>query len=228
MNLAIRLKSAFIALFAIIAIILTGCGGGSSGQNGDTTLKAALCPGKLSFENGSSENILFASARGSGVSTGWVENQTGNKTGDNLSYVRSANAYETMIRGSKTPLTTQNYTLKYFVGSEQFTLKKDQISWVGIPDFFSTPTTPTWDSSFKRLTVNLPGVSGGNASYYLRLYYAASPDTIYEQSSPQSGGLITMQVNIPDDYLIMLIADVIEKDQVIATTRHVFKEMSLK
>lgn len=211
-----------------LLLILSGCGGGSGKDANDGPVQAYLCRGKLSFENGDNENILFASAKGSGVTGGWIENQAGTKIGENLKYKPAASTYETMIRQKVNPLNENSYTFKYYVGSEQFSIKKDQLSWVGTPDFITAPTSPTWDSTFKNLSVSLPAVSGGSASYYVRLYYAVSPDTLYDQSPSQSGGLITMRVNQGDDYVVMLVADIIENEQVVATTRHVFSAMELK
>ncbi len=219
-----------IITFVFISFLLSliGCGGGGSSNADNGPVQASFCRGKLSFENADSENILFASAKGSGVTGGWIENQAGTKIGENLKYKTAASAYETMIRQKVNPLNEGSYTFKYYVGSEEFSIKKDLLSWVGTPDFQTAPTPPTWDSSFRNLSVSLPAVSGGSASYYVRLYYAVSPDTLYDQSQPQSGGLITMQVNVADDYLVMLVADIIENDQVVATTRHVFSAMALK
>lgn len=229
-NMEYKMKNFKYSLFALSAILIisfvaTGCGGGGS-KSDDSTISAALYPGKLTYENGGEENILFASVKGSGISDGWIENQNGVKTGNNLVYNRPANAYEIMLSSKNTALPAGTWVLKYFVGSEQFEQKKQNLSWTTLPGFLNMPA-PTWNSEFKRLSLQLPSVNGGNPAFYLRLYYADSPATMFEESSPQSGGLITMQINFPGDYLIMLVADFKENDQTVSTARHVFSVMTL-
>lgn len=217
-----------ITLFPLLVATIGCGGGGSSSDNTDVkTLRPTLCPGTLSFEDGGSENILLAAVKGNGVE-GWVENIANKQIGDKLTYQPVGRISETMIRHTQTSLGENTYILKYFANSESFELKKEQISWVGTPGFFSAPTPPTWDGNFRRLTVNLPSVSGGMASYYVRLYDAAVPRMFTAESFVQHGGLVNMYVYRPGTYLVMLIADIIENGQVVGTARHLFSEMLLE
>ncbi len=216
-----------ITILAAIALSV-GCAGGGSSENTDpANLQATLCPGQISYQNGGVEKIIFASVNGGGVSTGWVENQTGTKIGNNLAYVQGVNSYETVLSEKSLAIPEGNYSLKYFVGSEELTFKRDQMSWTTLPGF-NSPFAPTWDPTFKRLSVQIPTVSRGQAKFYVRLYFANAPDVLYDQSSTQDAGIITMGINQANDYTIVLFADFIENGQIVSVARHVFQSMSLR
>lgn len=216
----------FLIFTALLTLVFqSGCGGGGGGKSDISGIVANLIPGRLTYENGGEENILFASVKGNGISDGWIENQTGVKTGGNLSYNRPANAYEITLSNARTALPAGTWTLKYWVGSEQFELKKTNVSWTTLPGFTNS-STPAWNASSKLLSLNIPSVNGSNPSFYFRLYHAAT-GSIADESLPVSGGLLTMQVNFPDDYIVMLVADFKENDQVVSTARHIYPVTSL-
>jgi len=223
------LKCRLIFLFAIISVLIlqAGCGGGGGGKSDVAGIVASLIPGRLTYENGGEENILFASVKGSGISDGWIENQTGVQTGNKISYNRPANAYEVTLSDKNTALPAGTWTLKYWVGSEQFELKKNNLSWTTLPRFLNSSSL-SWNSSSKMLSLIMPSVNGGNPSFYFRLYHAAQPSVMFDESTPQQGGLLTMQVNFPGDYLVMLVADFKENDQIVSTARHLYPLMELK
>ncbi|MDD2997796.1 MAG: hypothetical protein EOM80_00185 [Erysipelotrichia bacterium] len=212
-------------LFLIItlSIFLTGCGGGNGGSNDASNLTATLCPGRLSYENAGSENILFASVNSSGVS-GWIENQNEIKMpNSDLKPNNAANTSEITLKSVPDGI----YNLVYYAGSEQLKLQKT-ISWTTLPDFPTAPSTPAWDSSSQRLTVNFSGIAAGNVSYYLRLYYGVSPDSMYYQTDKISGGgTLSMHVGQSGDYTPILVADIIENSQTAGTVRYIFSTMSL-
>jgi hypothetical protein len=215
--------AAFLIMLSVFVCFgLCGCGGGGGKNSDNGEVRAALSPGIIQLENGGSKNILVATVKGAGVSGGWVENQTGNKVGSNLSYTGFSNTYETVIEN----LPNGNYSLKYFLGSDQYELSKNMISWTALPVFLTTPTA-SWNSSSRVLSINLPNVSGSNPSFFVRLYNNFT-GTLYDESQPQNAGLITMQVNsVQAEFRIVLLVEFIENDQVSSTLRYVFEPMQL-
>ncbi|HNX76446.1 MAG TPA: hypothetical protein PLM07_02685 [Candidatus Rifleibacterium sp.] len=213
----------FYAVVCILAltgmVTLCGCGGGGSGDSGGgSALNSGICAG-FKYQGSEKKNIIFARVNRSGV-TGYIENANGAKVSGNLVSNSQANTSEIMMETS----TIGTYKLVYFDNSERFEITRD-LSWTTIPDFSTVPSPPVWTSS-SMLTVNYSSVNAGNASYYLRLFYSYSPDTMYQQtSSSPGGGVISMNINADGAFIPVLVADVIENDQLTGTVRYFFDEV---
>lgn len=202
-------------------LLVTGCGGGGSGGDGSTaTLKPGMCAG-FKYQGSEKKNIIFATVNRSGV-TGHIETNTGAKLpGSDLVSNSQANTSEVMLESS----TIGTYKFVYFENSERFELSKD-INWTTIPDFSAVPADPVWVTS-SMLSVNYSPVNAGSANYYLRLFYSYSPNTMYQQTSVSpGGGVISMSVNTTGNFIPVLIADVIESDQLASTVRYFFGEVT--
>jgi hypothetical protein len=209
----------FISLCIIIA---TGCGGGGGGDSVNAVdLKPGFCAGFKYQESGGKKNIILAVINRAGVS-GHIENSTGTTLpGSNLVSNSQANTSEIMVEAT----LAGTYKFVYYIGSERFEVTRD-IQWTTIPDFTSVPQTPFWTSP-SQLSVTYSAINAGNASYYLRLFYAESLNTMYQQtSSSPGGGVLTMNVNVTGNFVPVLIADAYENDQLSSTVRYIFNPIS--
>ncbi len=213
---------ALVCLLALTGMIaLCGCGGGGSSENGGgSSLTSGICAG-FKYQGSEKKNIILARVNRSGVA-GYIENANGAKVpGSDLVSNSQANTSEIMVETS----SIGTYKLVYFDNSERFEITRD-LSWTTIPDFSTVPSPPVWTTS-SMLTVNYSSVNAGNASYYLRLFYSYSPNTMYQQTtSSPGGGVISMNINVNGAFIPVLVADVIENDQLTATVRYFFDEVA--
>ncbi len=214
--------TAVILIFIMVGILfVTGCGGGG-GSNDDSaaTLQPGLCAG-FKYQGSEKKNIIFAAVNRSGI-TGHIETTTGAKLpGSDLVSNSQANTSEVMLENA----TIGTYKFVYFVNSERFEISKD-ISWTTIADFSAVPADPTWTTN-SMLSVTYSAVNAGNVNYYLRLFYSYSPNTMYQQTSTSpGGGVLSMNVNTTGNFIPVLVADVIENDQLASTVRYFFAEVS--
>jgi len=205
-------------------LMLVGCGG--SGGGGDINIadiRATLCPGYKYQENGGRQEIIFASINRANI-TGWIENSLGNKVGGSDLVTNSqANTSEITLSTS----LVGSYKLVYYVNSEKFEFARD-VQWTTIPDFTTAPQPPVWNSASRQLSVSYSATSAGVANYYLRLFYAALPDRMYQQTSTSpGGGVLSMHVNQSDIYTPVLVAEAVEGDRVSSVIHYIFSAMPL-
>ena len=224
MNNILRMNVLLIAAI-ILSSMLIGCGGGGGGNNTDpSTMVATLCDGTITNENSGEQNILFAAVKGAGSGvSGWVEDQNGKKIAD-LTYVSAANAQEVTLSAANQPLTPGKYTLRYTVNTETFTITKD-LNWgAALPRFETAPPPPT--VSNRIISVGPVSVNSSTASYYLRVYSGVS-DFLYSESTPVPGGVLSEYLPATgNQYSIMVVADVVENSQIVATARYLFAPAS--
>jgi hypothetical protein len=209
----------------ILSPLLIGCGGGSGGSNTDpATMVATLCAGTLTKENSGEQNILYAAVKGAGSGVaGWVEDQNGKKIAV-LSYVSAANAQEVTLTSANYALAPGKYTLHYTVNTETFSVTRD-LNWgAALPRFQTAPAPPTVNNRI--ISVGPVSVNSGTASYYLRTYSGIS-DFLYSESAAVPGGVLTEYLPAGDNqYSIMVVADVVENGQTVATARYLFAAAS--
>lgn len=228
MELYMKNLSLFSMFLMVAGVFLTslmvGCGGGGGGNTDPATLVATLCAGTLTNEDSGEQNILFASVKGGGSGiTAWVEDLNGNRVA-NLSYVSAANAQEVTLSAATKPLTPGKYTLYYSVNTETFSVSRD-LNWgAALPRFQTAPAAPALNSFNRTVTVNSVLVNSGTASYYLRVYSAISADNLYVESTPVPGGDLSEYLSGNyDEFRIMVVADISEGGQVVATARYLYK-----
>ncbi len=216
-----KLSLVLLATAILLTCLLTGCGGGSKGNTDPATLIATLCEGTITYQDSNEQNILFASVKGggSGVS-GWVEDQNGKKIA-NLSYISAVNSQEVTLTAAKAALAPGKYTLHYTVNTETFSISRDLKWGAALPRFQTTPAPPTLND--RTISVGPVSVTSGIASYYLRLYSAISSDHLYSQSTPTPGGVLSEYISGSNNqYRIMVVADISEGGQIVATARYLF------
>jgi hypothetical protein len=229
MELHMKIKTTISILLlmagAFMTMALTGCGGGGGGENTDpASMVATLCAGTLTYQDSGEQNILFAAVKGAGSGvSGWVEDQNGKKIA-NLSYVSAANSQEATLTAANTPLTPGKYTLYYSVNSETFSVSRT-LNWgAALPRFQSMPNPPEWNPTNRTVSVAPVTVTPGIAAYYLRVYSAISYDYLYTQSTPVPGGVLSEYLSSSNNqFRIMVVADVSEGAQIVATARYFFK-----
>lgn len=210
-----------LAFIGITTFFAAGCGGGGSDNVSAADLKPGFCAGFKYQESGGKENIILAVVNRSGI-TGFIENSTGSKLpGSDLVSNSQANTSEIMLSAA----APGSYKFVYYIGSERFEVNKE-ISWTTIPDLTAVPQAPDWLTS-SQLSVTYSAVNAGNASYYLRLFYSESLNTMYQQTSSSPGaGVLSMNVNVSGNFVPVLVADVFENNQLSSTVRYIFKTVS--
>lgn len=210
----------FLLLCGLSLLVMTACGGGGGDKADPASLTPVLCAGTITYQDSGEQNILFAAVKGGGSGiSGWVENPDGKKIAE-LAYVSAANAHEATLSAANTPLTPGKYTLYYTAGTETFTVSKNLEWGAALPRFLTVPPPPTYDNRI--LSVGPVEINSGTASYYLRVYSAVS-DYLYSESTAVPGGVLTEYLSGSNDqYRIMVIADVIENNQIVATARYRF------
>ena len=218
-----KLKYQILFLLLVSFLLLSGCGGGGSGGSVDpTSLVATLATGKLSVEGSATKDILFASVGGSGVTGGWIEDVNGNKlAGSDLVYENTTSRYEVILQRPLNGFPAGSYILKYFVNSETLELKRDGLDWVNASQFLPAPPPPSLNPTNRLLTVSYQPVNGSSVRYFLRIYSAIT-GTLYRETIPTNGLVITESITFPGEYRVVLNAEVLENGQVVSTARHNF------
>lgn len=230
MELSMKFKSIFSILLliagALLATAQTGCGGGGGESSDPASMVATLCAGTIAHQDSGEQNILFAAVKGAGSGvTGWVEDQNGKRIA-NLSYVSAANSQELTLSAATTALTPGKYTLYYSVNTETFSVSRNLDWGAALPRFQTAPAPPDWNPANRIISVGPVSVNSGTAAYYLRVYSAVS-DYLYTQSTPVPGGVLSEYLSSTDsEFRIMVIADVSEGGQIVATARYFYKAAS--
>lgn len=207
------------------SLLIIGCGGGNDNGESFEGLEVVLAPGKITGENSGTKDLLFASVRGTGIAGGRVEDNNGKELGD-LVPINQTGAYEFVQELPEGGFIGGQYTLIYHQNADTFE-KKKTLTWGTLQPFTPAPTTPDWDSNTKRLTLNyslLP--AGGTVNYHLRLYSDLS-DNLIRQSPKIQGPMIVEHVPSARKYRILLVAEVLENNEVVSTIRHVFSTRDL-
>ena len=219
--------SILLSLAAIVfAPLLIGCGGGGGGSNTDpAAMVPTLCAGTITYQDSGEQNILFAAVKGAGSGvSGWVEDQNGKKIAV-LSYVSAANAQEVTLTSANYALAAGKYTLHYTVNTETFSISRE-LNWgAALPRFQTVPAPPTVSNNI--ISVGPVDVNSGTASYYLRIYSGISSGYLYSESAPIPGGVLSEYLPATDNqFSIMVVADVVENSQTVATARYLFTAAS--
>lgn len=215
-----KIIKSFTAIFAcmLVAVLLvSGCGGGGgSGETSVVDIRPSLCPG-IRYEPADEKNMIFASVNRAGI-TGYIESADGKKVaGSDLVSNSQANSSEIMVISN----TPGNYRLVYYVNSERYEITRE-IQWTTLPSLVSPPLHE-WQSANKTLTVTHSGLTNGLGTFYLRLFYSVSLNTMYYQTSASQGNSPLMtRVTSPGDYVPVYVADIIEGDQLKGTLRYNF------
>ena len=207
----------FICMLGAV-LLISGCGGGGGGdgETGVVDIRPSLCPG-IRYETADEKNIIFASVNRSGI-TGYIETVNGTKVaGSDLVSNGQANTSEIMVLNN----TPGTYRFVYYVNSERYEITRE-IQWTTLPGIKGTPI-PEWRADNKTFTVTHSGLTNGLGSFYLRLYYSVSLNTMYYQTSTSQGNspLVT-RVSSAGDYVPVYVADIIEGDQLKGTLRYIF------
>lgn len=218
-----RFKVIFLWFTAAALLLLSGCGGSGSGGSADpASLIATLATGKLTVDGGATQDILFASVGGAGVAGGWIEDVNGNKlAGSDLVMENTTGRYEVMVARASNGFAAGTYVLKYFVNSETLEYKRENLDWVNAAQFVPAPSTPSWNPTNNILTVGYQPVNGSSVRYYLRIYSAIT-GTLYRETIPTNGLVITENISFPGQYRVVLTAEVLENDRVVSTAKHNF------
>lgn len=208
-----------LLILSLITPLLTGCGGGGGGASTDpASLVATIATGKLSIEGGEIKDTLSASVGGGGVAGGWIEDQTGNKlAGSDLVMENTVGRYEVMLQRGQGGFPAGTYVLKYFVNGETLELKKENLQWTTAAQFLPAPAAPDFTNGI--LTLSYQPVSGSSVRYYARIYSAIT-GTLYRETIPTSGLVITENISFPGQYRVVLHAEVIENGQTVSIARH--------
>ncbi len=211
----IKSFSTIFICMLIAVLLVSGCGGGG-GETSVIDIKPSLCPG-IRYETSDKKNMIFASVNRSGI-TGYIETINGTKlAGSDLVSNGQANTSEIMVITN----TPGNYRLVYYVNSERYEITRE-IQWTILPDLVSPPLQE-WQSANQTLTVTHSGLTNGLGTFYLRLFYSVSLNTMYYQTSNSQGNSpLMMRVTSPGDYVPVYVADIIEGDQLKGTLRYIF------
>ncbi len=212
-----------LIIIALIALSSAGCGGGGGSDAVDpATLVATLATGKLSTDGAGNQDILFASVGGSGVSGGWIEDVNGNKiAGSDLAMENTTSRYEVLMQRGEGGFTAGTYVLKYFVNGEALTYKRENLQWTTAAQFQTAPDPLNWNAINRLLTVSYNPVNGANVRYFLRIYSAVT-GSLYRETQPTNGFMITETISFPGEYRVVLNAEVLENGLVVSTAKHNF------
>ncbi len=211
-------------LGAVILLALVGCGGGGGGGGGATggALELALVPGKMTQEGSSNMDVLFATAKGTGVSGGWIENQQGVKIpGSDLSFESVTGRYERLLTRPTDGFPTGTYVLKYLHGGETKEYRPNPLSWTVLPRFPSAPVK-MWDSFTRYLTVQFSSIPGASVRYFLRMY---NPNSGLLRKETFDTTASEIREYVPDigDMQVMLVGDIREGGVLKARILHFFQ-----
>lgn len=220
----VKVFSCFMLLFCILLPL--GCSSGGSGSSLDG-LDASLASGKISWEDGGVEDLLFARVEGSGISDAVIEDRNGREIAK-LDYFSQISTHEAAVRRNEGGFSSGEYTLRYFKGSEEFT-RTVNLSWTSAPSFDPAPRTPDWNTESGLLEVDYESILGGSdVRYYIRGFRGTRSDIISFESAKTSSSKIVESIMPRDEYRIILYADVREGNRIVAHSRHVFNSMSLR
>ncbi|RCK79147.1 MAG: hypothetical protein OZSIB_0261 [Candidatus Ozemobacter sibiricus] len=181
-----------------------------------------LVPGKMTQEGSSDMDILFASAKGTGISGGWIENQQGVKLpGSDLLFESVTGRYERLLTRTTDGFPPGTYVLKYLQGGETKEYKPHPLSWTVLPRFPSAPVK-MWDAFSRTLTVQFSPIPGAAVRYFLRLY---NPNTgvLRKETFDTAGTEIREYVPDSGELQVMLVGDIREGDSLKARILHFFQ-----
>jgi len=212
-----------VALLCVL-LCITGCGGGSSSSS-STSFEVYNVAVKIAQENSGETDGIFASARGSGITGGWLETANSVKiTGSDLVMENVTGAYETFMARASGGYPSGEYSLAYLDGGETKRLVKS-LDWTIIPKFPSSPTL-SWDSSSKFLTVNFSSLPSGSAKYLLRLYNSDT-GSLRRETYETVGNEIREYVSQAGNYKVLLIGNVYESDALKSKAVYIFQNITL-
>lgn len=214
-------KKTFIYLLLFITGIL-GCGGSSGDSTDSMYTTANLCVGKKSYEGGTINDVLYAVVGGTGITGGWIEDNTGNKlSGSDLQLENLTGKYQTVIEKSAGTILGGTYILKYFINGEVNELKIDNMLWTNAPQFNPAPNPPEYNPIGRSVTVRYQPVSGSNVRYFLRIFSVAT-GSLYRESDFSYGPEISEYLPMSGSYIIELNAEVIENQKITGVAKHRF------
>ncbi len=215
-------KTLLFICISVVIISIIGCGGGGGGSTATNSSISAssLAAGKISYENGSTNDTLHAVVTGTGVSGGWIEDLNGIKlAGSDLKLQSLTNSWEVTLERSPGTFVSGGYVLKYFKNSETLLLTENSVQWTTAPQFRTAPTL-SWDSAARYIKVSYPILDGSSTSYYLRIY--SEFGTLAKETFRAYGPEITEYLPIDGNYRVVLIGEVNENGKITGSARHVF------
>lgn len=221
-SISMRPKVVLIGVLCLCAIINLGCGGGGGGSSSGSTgaFSANLTAGKISYEGSGDKDILYASVTGVDIAGGWIEDQNGNTLASSqLRRNDLTGTYEAELYANS--FTPGKYVLKYVQNTDTLEVVKPNIQWTNVQTFNPAPTL-TWDAVSRQLVVRYSTLSGGNVSYYLRIYNSAS--MLIRESDKVEGPEVSEYIPQSDNYRVMLIGEVKNADEIVETVRYFFSE----
>jgi len=224
-RLLMAFKTTFVWLFVLgISISMLGCGvAGSSGNPPPTSFEVRLVPGKMTQEGSGDLDVIFASAKGTGITGGWLETQQGNKiSNSNLVYENLTGRYETMIARNTDGFPAGEYVLKYMESGTTKEFKPGHLSWTTLSRFPPSPVL-SWDGLSRILKAQFNSIPGADVQYYLRLY---NPDSGYlrKVTPDTTGNQISEFLPETGKIRVMLVGDVFEGGVMKARILHFFIE----
>lgn len=196
---------AMLQILCVTALLfVTGCAVGGSSPAADSSgpVLIEVSPIKISSSGDSDKDGLMATISGSGVTSAWIEDTTGQKIGSNLAFQNVSQRYQALLVRNLGGFTAGQYTLKYTVGADTKEYKSESLSWT-VTGFTSAPML-TWNSQSRFLDVTFNVVPG--ASRYRLEVWNADTGSLWYLYPDADGGYIGAYIQQPGNYHLRLIA----------------------